>query len=731
LRAKGIGATLVCMRRLLLVPALALALAFDPGAATSESALSAIPPATITKLDLPVAGTRSLAASGTRYRFTLIGLHWRGSGSVAFRTRSVSGVWSGWRQAGAELGDAPDTGSPERRATAGWKVGSPWWVGPSDRVETRSEGRVSRIRAFLVWSPSFDVSYRAPASVGAPTIVPRAAWGADESIRRAPPSYASTLRFAIVHHTAGPNDYSRAQAPAIVRGIELYHVQANGWNDIGYNFLVDRFGTIYEGRYGGIDRNVIGAHALGFNTGSVGIAVLGTYQSTAPSSAAQDALTRLLAWRLDLAHVDPRSRLSVVSGGSERYPKGVSVTLRAVSGHRDTGSTECPGDALYGRLDAIAAAAARTGGAKIYAPRADVDEVGARFRATLSTTLPWTVSVTDATGTEVARGTGTGTAVDWTWDASGVPDGTYSWSIRAGMARPASGTLEAGGAAPALAIQAASVDPAAISPNGDQQLDASLVSFSLTIPANVTVAVESPTGDAVETLVDRVFMDAGLHEVVLDGSPLPDGRYDVVVTALTVAGEQVQSVLPLAVSRTLGTVSVTPSLFSPNGDGRLDSLTIGFSLASPAQVRIRILRDDGRSVVTPFTASLPAGPQQFVWNGTKPGGRIPDGAYQAVVDATDAVGTVSFASQFVSDTTPPVVRILPGKPLRMGVSEPATLTLRIDGAIVRRVVMRAGVVRIPWSGPATRVRVVAEDLAGNVGAPVVRVAKSGSRRSGQ
>ena len=130
-----------------------------------------------------------------------------------------------------------------------------------------------------------------------------------------------------------------------MRGIQLYHVKSNGWNDIGYNFLVDRYGTVYEGRYGGIDRNVVGAHARGFNTGSVGVAVIGTFESGAAPAAAQSSLERLLAWRLDLAHVDPARDAHRVSGGSERFPAGIPVFLRAVSGHRDTGLTACPGDA--------------------------------------------------------------------------------------------------------------------------------------------------------------------------------------------------------------------------------------------------------------------------------------------------------------------------------------------------------------------------------------------------
>ena len=101
---------------------------------------------------------------------------------------------------------------------------------------------------------------------GSPPIFTRRAWNANEAIRRGAPSYASSVQFAVVHHTAGSNSYTASQSAAIVRGIEVYHVQGNGWNDIGYNFLVDRFGTVYEGRFGGIDRNVVGAHALGFNT---------------------------------------------------------------------------------------------------------------------------------------------------------------------------------------------------------------------------------------------------------------------------------------------------------------------------------------------------------------------------------------------------------------------------------------------------------------------------------
>ena len=217
----------------------------------------------------------------------------------------------------------------------------------------------------------------------------RSGWQADESIRRAKPVYADTLRMAYVHHTAGTNTYSRLEAPAVVRGIEVYHVKGNGWNDIGYNALVDRFGTVYEGRYGGIDRNVVGAHAKGFNTGSFGIAVMGDFRSVDPPAAAVDALVQTLAWRLDLAHVDPLSTLNAISSGNERFVSGIPVFLRAISGHRDTGLTTCPGERLYAQLPTIARRVAALGLPKLYAPSATADESGGiRFTARLSSAPP-------------------------------------------------------------------------------------------------------------------------------------------------------------------------------------------------------------------------------------------------------------------------------------------------------------------------------------------------------
>ena len=179
---------------------------------------------------------------------------------------------------------------------------------------------------------------------GSPPLLGREAWGANEAIRRAPPSYAPSVQFALVHHTAGTNSYTASQSAAIVRGIEIYHVKGNGWNDIGYNFLVDKYGQVFEGRYGGVDKNVIGAHAEGFNTGSVGVARARDIRLVGTSCRGpRPHLPICSAWRLDVAHVDPASSLTWISGGNARFASGVPVLLRAVSGHRDTGFTTCPG----------------------------------------------------------------------------------------------------------------------------------------------------------------------------------------------------------------------------------------------------------------------------------------------------------------------------------------------------------------------------------------------------
>ncbi|MEU8583320.1 peptidoglycan recognition protein family protein [Streptomyces abikoensis] len=214
-----------------------------------------------------------------------------------------------------------------------------------------------------VSDPDADSDLDAGRYVGPrPRIVTRAGWGADESIREKGFVYNKTVHAAFVHHTASGNGYGCGQSPSVIRGIYRYHVVSSGWRDIGYNFLVDKCGTVYEGRAGGVAKPVRGAHTLGFNTNSMGIAVLGTFGRSDPSSAALTAVATLSAWKLGLYGVNPAGTATLVSGGGNLFKKGSSVRLRAISGHRDGYATECPGDQLYNRLGTARSTASRLQG---------------------------------------------------------------------------------------------------------------------------------------------------------------------------------------------------------------------------------------------------------------------------------------------------------------------------------------------------------------------------------
>jgi hypothetical protein len=699
------------MARRLLLSAVVLVLVAPGGAWAAD--------ATITSRDVPLHGERALQAAAPK-RFTLVGLHWQGSGSVAFRTRSADGRWSAWHGAQPE-DDGPDRSSAERRLGK-WRLGSPWWVGPSNAIRYRIRGDVRRLRAWFVWSPEVRVPMRRLSIAGSPALVSRATWRADEAIVRAKPIVADRLEFAVVHHTAGRNGYSASESAAIVRSIELYHVKGNGWNDIGYNFLVDRFGTVFEGRGGGVDRNIVGAHAEGFNTGSVGVAVIGDYGSTSVSKAAEDALARVLAWRLDIAHVDPLGTLSHLSGGNPRFPGGLPVFLRAVSGHRDTGFTSCPGNALYARLASIAAAAQRQGLPKLYEPKV-TGTIGrpVRFRARLSSALPWHISVTDTAGVEIAASDGFGTAVDWTWDSTATIPGSYRWTIDAGPnVLPARGSF--GPAVPTgpVAVTGLVAQPEAISPNQDGQADTATVTYTLSAPATVTISVLDTVGSNFGYVLRPTRLEPGQHTARFTAGALADGSYQLLLSARGDDGTEATSLVSVLVSRTLGSLAVKPAAFSPNGDGKLDRLKVSFSLTAPAEVRVRVLRE-GKYVTTLANTTLQPGVQRLDWDGAKRIGRLLDGSYETVVEATDPIGRSTLRLPFVSDTHAPVVRILKGKPLRVWVSEPSMLTLRINGTPLRQEALRAGEQRILWNGPAGRVRVVAWDAAGNTSLPAVRV----------
>ncbi|WP_435842685.1 peptidoglycan recognition protein family protein [Streptomyces fradiae] len=210
-------------------------------------------------------------------------------------------------------------------------------------------------------SPTVSGPPAPPSTMPRPPITSRAGWGADESISPEAPGYlpGGKIKAVVVHHTAESNTYTCEQAPAVVRGIYAYHVKQLGWKDIGYNFLVDKCGTVYEGRKGGVDRPVQGAHAYGFNAETTGISVLGTYTDASPSQAALVSVARVAAWKLGQYGVDPAATTTLTAGDAGRsysgrtWSKGAQVSFPVIHGHRDGYNTQCPGNAFYGKLPAL------------------------------------------------------------------------------------------------------------------------------------------------------------------------------------------------------------------------------------------------------------------------------------------------------------------------------------------------------------------------------------------
>ena len=302
----------------------------------------------------------------------------------------------------------------------------PVWIGRTKRVSIRVRGGRGTVAVVFVKPgpdpPAAPVARRAADDPKQPPIISRAGWGADESIRKGNAFLFDRLGVVFVHHTASTSNYSAADVPSLIRGFYRFHVLSRGWFDIGYNYLVDRYGRIYEGRSGGITNNVRGAQVAGFNTGSAGVALIGNYTSASPTAAQLAALRDVIAWRLDLAHVDPLATSRLISGGGDRYAAGTVVPVKAISGHRDVGSTSCPGAVMYAKLPALRDEVAALPMLRIYDPvvgPAGIDPAAGplpiRFTARLSSASPWRVAVTDAAGAPIAEWTGTGTAVDATW----------------------------------------------------------------------------------------------------------------------------------------------------------------------------------------------------------------------------------------------------------------------------------------------------------------------------
>jgi hypothetical protein len=354
--------TLACL--LLLVTGLATAPASAPVRAR-------VPAVSDFEMTAPV---RASASRSGRYvspvlrakrRFDLVGLRWRSRARprIALRARKASARWTPWTAVPADPDDAPDHGGRERSPRG---FSAPVWTGDADYVQYRLSKRVPGLRLHFVSVPAPSrralAARRRDATTpgGQPPIQPRSAWGDEDCKPRSGPEYGD-VQVAFVHHTVSANDYTQDEVPSIVLSICRYHRNSNGWNDIGYNLLVDRFGTIWEGRAGGIDQPVVGAQAQGYNSHSTGIANIGTRTDEPASDAELNAYAALIRWKLPLHGAPTQGTVTLTSrgGSSNRYRAGTPVTLERISGHRDGDNTSCPGDALYAQLPDLRA---RVGG---------------------------------------------------------------------------------------------------------------------------------------------------------------------------------------------------------------------------------------------------------------------------------------------------------------------------------------------------------------------------------
>ncbi|MEV4423021.1 N-acetylmuramoyl-L-alanine amidase [Patulibacter sp. NPDC049589] len=394
------------------------------GLATTSDAVAASAPGRLVVRRSVLGPGRTSGPLRAPHRFDLLGAPVRTVDGIGLqlRARSTGGRWSAWQSLDGHDGHAPDG----RRAA----MTDPVWFGGADEVELRARRRPDTdVRLDLVAISSADrrragaASTRAVAAGGilgagrastrasggsgvpatsraaVPTIIPRSAWASGLKTKGAP-TFGS-VQMAFVHHTVNGNTYGREDSPALVRAIFEYHVGSNGWNDIGYNFLVDRFGQIFEGRAGGIDQPVIGAQAIGWNSVSTGIAIIGTFESQPAPAAALDAVASIIRWKLPLHGAPTAGTVALVSSGGSgnRYKAGMAVQLNRISGHQDGCSTDCPGTTLYGQLPAL---------------RSSVGNIGAAATPELSITAPASAVTYGETATVTGRLTLSGDGVGGT-----------------------------------------------------------------------------------------------------------------------------------------------------------------------------------------------------------------------------------------------------------------------------------------------------------------------------
>lgn len=373
-------------------------------------------PSTAPQQDGPVpADPDVLTAELDTAAYSVLGVTWDRAADldgvvVRYRVR-VDGEWSSWEAAGA-ADVKPDPTGQDAASDDPRDGTDPIVAVGADGLQIwaeAAEGRVTGLKAVLI-DPGADpattgatiedaastadgvvrtaaavtpAAVRSAVAPAQPAIISRAGWGADESLRTCSPDYSNDMVSAAVHHTASSNAYSAADVPGLLRGFYAYHTRpeasgGRGWCDIGYNFLVDRFGRIFEGRAGGVGATVVGVHTGGFNSRTIGVAAIGDF-STGTTPALLESISQLIAWKFSVHGILANDSVTMTSGGgASKWPAGTAVTFPTIYAHRDAQLTSCPGQSLYDALPSIRARVAAISDASVaQSPRGKVDSYAA------------------------------------------------------------------------------------------------------------------------------------------------------------------------------------------------------------------------------------------------------------------------------------------------------------------------------------------------------------------
>ncbi len=343
------------------------------GGQTQESALADTPPSQVVEVTFPSTPAFNLPTAEAStdldgsiqidQAFDMIGLLWDG-GEVSelwLQVRDQGGIWGDWVQVDVDADHAPDDQS-------GRFGSSPVFTGPATGARFAVEGDPTGSEAMLINTQGIaalgsasaavglnSASYPpAPSWAGASFVKNRSGWDSTGCRKEGATTSYSSAKAIVIHHTAGSNSYTEAQVPGIIAGHCLYHVNGRGWDDIGYNFLIDRFGGVWEGRTGSKTSPVQGAHTGGFNSQTQGIAMMGNFDSIAPTDATITGLKTMLSWLTGWHSIDPTGIVTLKAGtGAVGFAPGQEFTSPSIVGHRDLGSTSCPGGIFYTTLVSI------------------------------------------------------------------------------------------------------------------------------------------------------------------------------------------------------------------------------------------------------------------------------------------------------------------------------------------------------------------------------------------